>query len=1013
MKDKYAKITKLLDKAGQLFEQALSCKKPKQREKKFAAAEKLSRKALAQSREKIAAGADDNGYSVLISSVYRLSALLVRQGRLDEAEPLLAEVCSMSQYAQHRYGIACMAYYGSILCENGSYNAAGQVLSQMMEAADKDGSQLAAMADTYALCMGYGNAGIAFTYSDAEGYENEKFYQPVEKLLKLREQGVAIGSENLKKAACFAASAALYRTCYDAVSNTDAGTASHWAKCCVDECQKSDDKDFYLPAAMRLVALASARDCQFGDCVKECNKTLEVCSSYKVGMGQSPYGSVQNIAADMNLLLGIMHYRASLFEECIGYFQAGIAALEADAQGRPLKEVGYAELERLLMRVTSAEKAGFARRYLGLAMFAPEGKYSLDQCAAVIREGAELMESDTDDKPYLGLMASSDYHIIAQMYEKNGDEETAKRFETLSKDRGRLALTQLSMPSVYEKYMEQMQAHKRTALRLGLLELYGDYTRFEMILSEPPYVREPDPVGLSYLNFQMGEYCRVVGKHELAVDYYDAVREHTIDENGNFCYDVSKYDFWELSAVSKAACLVRADRMPQACRAFKDFVDFEYTVNHNSFNKKQLLSIANTARDIGLSPAECAEYLHTAAIAFDGGEEENLMAAELLNQEGICWYNASPDVDIPAGTETEMADATERIMALEEQFSAREREAFENSYRKLQLCAPQTPQAIDLRPSLLSNIGECYVRVGEYDRGLDYYLNAIGAFEELFALKEFSAKSKTEQSSYVMQYGISFKTLGEIYDEKDDNENAERYFTRAIEVFERIDADTARHELAYCLNARGCIRYRLGNYRGEVEDITRAIAIKKDDKGSEITMAIMLKNRSDAYRELGNYRGMHADLTKSLNMLDKSGMPEEMLNSFYGSHWFSMGMCQEGLHKVGKAADAYRKAAKYMSSSKRGARDDSNTFLQALCHFRRAVCLCRRDEQEFYGALFEYNNAIDLLEHLPSSKEKNENLKQCLSSRANLYEVFREIDLAKADYSRAEMLGSASEDAEA
>lgn len=1009
MKDKYAKITKLLDKAGKLFEQALQSKKQKQRDKKFATAEKLSRRALALSREEIRLGAADGGSAHWLASVYRLTAILMRQGRTDEAESLLAECCSMEQCGSYPEGIACKAYYGSILCEKGHYNAAGQLLSQMMTDADKT----AEVGDTYALCMGYGNAGIAFTYSDAEGYENEKFYEPVEKLLKLREQGVDVGSENVKKAAYFAASANLYRTCYDAVSNTDAGGACNFAKCCIDECQKSDDRDFYLPAAMRIQALASARDCQFADCVKECKLTLEVCSLYKVDMGQSPYGSVQSIAADMNLLLGIMHYRASMFEDCITYFQAAIAALEADAQGRPLKDVGYAELERILMCVTSAEKAGFAHRYLGLAMFALEGKYSLDQCAAVIQEGAELMESNTDDKPYLGLIASSDYHIIAQMYEKNDDEEAAKRFEALSKDRGCLALARLSMPSAYEKYMEQLQAHKRTALRLGLLELYGDYTRFEIILREPPYVQEADHTELAYLNFQMGEYCRVVGKHEPAVDYYDAVREHTMDEDGNFYYDVSRYDFWEISAVSKASCLVRAERMPQACRAFREFVDYEYRINHNSFGKKQLLSIANTARDIGLSSPECAEYLHTAAIAFDGGGEEDLVAAELFNQEGICWYNSSPDVDIPEGKEIEMSDVTERMIALEEQFSARELEAFENSYRKLLLCDPKAPQVIDLRPSLLSNIGECYVRENDFEKGMEYYLNAVSAFEELFALKDFSEKSKSEQSSYVMQYGVSFKTLGEIYDEKDDNEKAALYFTKAIEVFERMDSDVARHQLAYCLNARGCIRYRLKDYRGEVEDITRAIAIKKDEKGSEITMAIMLKNRSDAYRELGNYRGMHSDLTKSINMLDKSGMPEEILNSFYGSHWFSMGVCQEGLHKVGKAADAYRKAANYMSSSKRSGGDDSNTFMQALCHFRRAVCLCRRDEQEFYGALFEYNNAIDLLEHLPSSKEKNENLKQCLSSRANLYEVFREIDLAKADYSRAERLGSVSEDAEA
>lgn len=1012
MKDKSSKITKILDKAAALTENALHARQPRQRDKKFAAAEKLSRRALALSREKIASGADDNGYSFLISSVYRLSALLIRQGRSAEAEPLLAEVCSMEQYLGHRYGIACRCYYGSILCENGSYNAAGQVLAQMMSAVEKDGSQLAAMADTYALCMGYGNAPVAFTYADAEGYETGQFTEPVEKLLKLREQGVDVGSENIKKAAYFAASAHLYRTCYDAVSNTDAGGASNWAECCIAECKDSGEKDFYLPAAMRIVALAAARDCQFGDCVRACKETLEVCSSYKAGMGESRYGSVQNIAADMNLLLGIMHYRASRFEECIEYFGAAISALEADARGRQLKDVGYVELEYIIMRMTSAEKSAFAHKHLGLAMFSLENRYTVERCVAAVQTGAELMESNEDDEPYLGLVASADYHIIAQMYEKSGDTASAQQFEALCKDRGCLALAKLSMPSVYGKYMEKLRARKRTALRLGLLELYGDYTRFEIILSEQPYAEE-NHTELAYLNFQMGEYYRVVGKHELAVAYYDDVRRHTFDEDGSTYYDVDRYDFWEISAASKAACLVRLGKMPQARRAFKEFVNFEYVKSGETLSKKQLLSMANMARDIGLNPAACAEYLHSAAIAFDGGGEEDLVAAELFNQEGICWYNASPESDIPDGMEIEMSDTTERMAALERQFSARELEAFEHSYAKLVKCDPKDGKVIDLLPSLLSNIGECYVRKSEYDTALEYYLNSVNAFEVLFALQDFSKKSKSEQMPYVMQYGVSFKTLGEIYDTKDDNQSAADSFTKAIEVFQKIDNDAARHELAYCLNARGCIRYRLGDYRGEVEDVTRAIALKKDAEGSEITMAIMLKNRSDAYRELGNYKGMHSDLTKSIDMLDNSGMPEEILNSFYGSHWFSMGVCQEGLHKIGKAADAYRKAAKYMSSSKEASRDSSNVFMQALCHFRRAICLCRRDEQEFYGALFEYNNAIDLLENLPSSKEKNENLKQVLSSRANLYEVFREIDLAKADYSRAEMLGKAAEEREA
>lgn len=1016
MKKRHTKITKLFTKIDALTADALRAAKPKQRDKKWTSAEKLCRKALELSREGVAQSADDNGYSLLISSVYRLSALLMRQGRDADAEPLLAEVYSMEQFASHRYGIACRAYYGSLLCENGSYNAAGRVLAEMLRAVEQDSAGLATMADLYALCMGCGHAAMAFTYADDDGYDGRLFEAPVARLMKLREDGFEVDSENMIRASYFAASEALYQTCFDAVSTTDVGKAVYLARYCVDECRRAGVKGLFEPAAMRLAALAAARDCQFADAAKLCKETLELCSSYSCEMSVSCFGSIQNIAADMNLLLGIMHYRASHYEKCISYFRAGVAALEADAQGRPLKQLGYQEVENIAMRMTSAEKAAFAYRYWGLAMFVSENeetksdRYSVSQCAATVRRSAELLESFRDSEPYLCLLASDDYHVIAQMYTKRGDAQQAAQYEELSKSCGMDALANLSIAaSLYETRMENLRARKRTALRLGLLELYGDDTRFERMLSEKPYVEEEDEANLAYLSFYMGDYCRVMSRYESALEYYDAVMTHTFDKEGNAYYDVSRLDFWEPAAVARAACLVRMEQMPQARRAYREYVNSVRERNGSSSDRQQLVRNASVSREIGLNPAECAEYFHTAANAF-GDQGEELKAAELYNQEGICWYNASPDTDLPDDVSLHSQDPTALAASLSERFSARELEAFENAYHKLRACDQKDAKVMDLLPSLLSNIGECHVRVGKYDIGLPYYLNAVGAFEALFASKEFGAKDSSEQMTYVFQYGSCFKTLGEIYDAKDDNKSAAEAFTKAIEVFERLHSDSARHELAYCLNARGCIRYRLDDYRGEVDDITRALDLKKDDEDSEIVMAIMLKNRSDAYRELGNYKSMHSDLAKSIDMLDHSGMPDDILNGFYGSHWFSMGVCQEGLHKIGQAADAYRKAAKYMSSSS-GSGEEPNVFMQALCHFRRAVCLCRRDEQEFYGALGEYNNAIDLLENLPASGEKNENLKQVLSSRANLYEVFREIDLAKADYSRAEKLGHAGTDA--
>ena len=1016
MKPDEKKIFKLFSEADALTDAFLKAHKPKQRAAKAAAAEKRCRRALELCRADIAAGEQQ---PLFADGVYRLSALLVRQERLEEAEPLLEEFYNCrAQYMDRLYTGACLAFYGTILCERGAYTPAALVFDEMMSIySGDDGSR--ETADRYAACRAYGNAAIAFTYSDTEeGFHKEQFSEPADRLMELKRVGVSVDPNDLKKAAYFAASQQLFETCFGSVSNGDVGEVVKYASWCINACKEQDEQDFYLPAAIRLLALAAARDCRFGDCVKMCHETLDICSSYKDGLGQSPFGSIQSIAADMNLLLGIMHYRASKFDECIRYFEAALAALGADAQGRALREVGYVEAETMLVAMTSAEKAAFAHKYLGLARFGATGGEETDrlvECVSSMRLGAELMETVNPDEPYFSLAASSDYHIIAQMCSRCGDEAGAQRFERLSSERGRDAILRLEKcmgdEQAYNEYMERLRLHKRLALRLGLLELYGDYTRFEIMFSEPPYA-EPNHVQLACLNFLMGEYCRVVGKNESAIEYYHAVRKHTFDDGGNTYYDTNEYDFANISSVSCAACLVKLGQMSKARRSFADFVEAQRASNNGQLSQKQLVSIANTSRDIGLNPAACAEYYHQAALAFTNGEQELLNAAELFNQEGICWYNTSPETDAPEDWDINDDAREEAAARLTADFAARELEAFECAFNALTQCDPHHAKSVDLMPSLYSNIGECHMRAGRLDTALVHYQQAAQAFETLFATDAFNQKSKSDQSPYVFQYGLCFKTLGEIYDQREDNEHCEEVLTKAIAIFERLDSDVAHNELAACLNARGCIRYRLGRYRANIEDVTRALQVKGSERGSEINRAIMLKNRSDAYRELGDYKAMQSDLKQSIGLLDQSGMPRELLSSFYGSHWFSMGVCQEGLNRNGKAADAYNKAAKYLDVSGRSDGEDDNAYLKVLCHFRRAVCLCRREEQEYYGALYEYNNAISLLEGMPSSKEKNENLRQLLSSRGSLYEAFREIDLAKADFRRAESLKNAFEGSE-
>ena len=84
----------------------------------------------------------------------------------------------------------------------------------------------------------------------------------------------------------------------------------------------------------------------------------------------------------------------------------------------------------------------------------------------------------------------------------------------------------------FERYAEHIGIRRRIALRLGLLELYADYTRIMIMLTEPPFAAGENHSKLAGLNFELGECCRVAGKNESAVEYFNEVRKHTFDQNG-------------------------------------------------------------------------------------------------------------------------------------------------------------------------------------------------------------------------------------------------------------------------------------------------------------------------------------------------------------------------------------------------------------------------------------------------------------------------------------------------
>ncbi len=1010
MKNKSAKIRKLLFKAANLKNEAMQITYSKKYSQNLNSAEKLSAKALQLCRADIAAGVN-NGFSDIINTIYSLASLLFIQGRFNEAEPLLVEARSMPGFEGHIYALAIDAYYGCILCWRGEYNRSAEVFDKLMDDAEKN--EYSAFADTYALVNAYGDAACAFTCAEEGVYPAKRFTEPLERLIALKQRGVAINDNVIKKAAYFSASQQLYYMCCDSVSVCDSEGTIETAEICLNFCKNTGLTDFYVFAAMKILAFAASRDMRYRDCAEICEQILELYDKKGSNVPDSPYGSVHDIVADINLLLGIIHYRVGHSEIAINHFKSAINELNIDAKGRPLNKVGYVDVEAIVMAVSYAEKVAFAYEYIGAAMHALPDKFSLAECMSMFEESIRHTLS-VSDEPYFHISAASKYSTISDWCKEANDSQNSAKYDKLGEKHFNFALSNLKKAiddrELYQKYSELISTRKRLALRRGLLEEYADYLRCQLLMKDAPYT-EPNPIVLGRLHYHMADYGRVTDRYELAIKHFDKVREYIYDSKGNLLEELKNHYFPENAMMGRAAVLLKLDQHAKARESFEEFIALDTITSGGTLAVEEHMRIARIARNIGFNPSVCAEYMHTAAVKSAERGDDSLRTSNLFNQEGICWYNTSPERDDPNAdcncdeckTHCDKFEPMAvRYARLSEMFDANELRAFENSYAELLKCDGTSNEVIDLMPSLLSNIAECHMRAEHNDLSLDYYIKSAAAFEKLFASPSFNQKDESIRTSDVFQYGVCFKAMGELYEKKDDNKKSIEAFSKAIEIFSNINSDGAKYNLAYCLNARGCLNYRMGNYQNEVEDITQAIKLRSDMENSEITIAVMLKNRAEAYEALGDYKSMHNDLSKSIDVLNSSKAPRGILDPICGEHMFALALCEEELNKDGTAADSYRKASQYFSSSNQ--EDFGNIDMQAVCHFRRANCLCRRDEHEYYGALAAYDSAVALLERLPPSSNKNEKLSTVLTSRGSLYEAFRELELAQEDYKRAESL---------
>ncbi len=131
---------------------------------------------------------------------------------------------------------------------------------------------------------------------------------------------------------------------------------------------------------------------------------------------------------------------------------------------------------------------------------------------------------------------------------------------------------------------------------------------------------------------------------------------------------------------------------------------------------------------------------------------------------------------------------------------------------------------------------ECYNKTKLGDKGR---ASTIRLCEDALSKHDLSFKDRT--STHV--------NVGVLYMRRNDNENAQRHYKKAIEL---------RPSMAEIYINYGASLIHVGDYDGAVEAINTAIDLKTEK------MPEALYNRAIAYNRLNNYKGAYNDLKQAL-----------------------------------------------------------------------------------------------------------------------------------------------------
>ena len=300
-----------------------------------------------------------------------------------------------------------------------------------------------------------------------------------------------------------------------------------------------------------------------------------------------------------------------------------------------------------------------------------------------------------------------------------------------------------------------------------------------------------------------------------------------------------------------------------------------------------------------------------------------------------------------------------------------------------------------------SNLAECLSREEDRDSAIELYHQASEVFEQHLGEEDIMC---------LTHYAICQRCLSDLYRGREENVRAHACLSRSIAELEQRSkklSDQLRLHLAVCYNARGTLRFQMGNFEGEVEDCTRSLQLREELEDDPNALATVISNRAEAYAMLERYDDARADFTRAIEIFDS--IPDDLSAAVSAAtRSYSLGLMYAEQKRFGEACDAFRSSARRLEKLRSGSCDDIEyspeqlADLEALARMRLGAAIFRLDELDYYDALNEGRKAIRLLETLPANPERSARLAALHISIAEVMETFDEHESAEIEYDIAE-----------